>query len=144
AAPLPSPISIPTAMPTPFPTATPVDGVRQPTVGPYIPPALRTDNFERRGAGIQGRRALPAPVKVGTPMANLPDLNESRKTRQSPVTPQTLGVSQFRNEDHRVTLRINKSLQRHHRKDGRAVTSGSASAFQHGPGGCADCDPSGG
>src|SRR5690242_8147923 len=65
AAPLPSPVPKPTVFSTPLPTATPVDGARQLTVGPYVPPALRTDNLERRGVGIQGRRAQAAPVKLG-------------------------------------------------------------------------------
>src|SRR5712691_6451644 len=67
----------------PLPTPTPEDGKRQLSAGPYVPPALRTDNAERRASGKQGMRVEAPETKVGAPAPNLPNLDESRKTRES-------------------------------------------------------------
>lgn len=77
----------------PSPTPTPADGEHQMSSGPYVPPALRTDNSERRANGKEGKRVEPLPVKRGVPGLNLPDLGESRKTRKSPVTKSVSAVA---------------------------------------------------
>src|SRR5882672_198104 len=68
----------------PLPTPTPEDGKRQPSAGPYVPPALRADNAERRASGREGIRVEAPETSAGTPASNLPNLEESRKTEKSP------------------------------------------------------------
>src|SRR5438128_2809698 len=70
----------------PLPTPTPADGKREVTIGPYIPPALRTDHAERRANGKDGKHVEAPPAKRGAPVQNLPDLADSRKIRKSPIT----------------------------------------------------------
>src|SRR2546430_13826905 len=67
-------------------TPTPMDGKREITPGPYVPPALRTDNGERRANGRTGTQVAPLAAKRIAPASNLPNLTESRKTRTSPIT----------------------------------------------------------
>src|SRR5215471_331239 len=64
--------------PVPSPSPAPSDGRRQVTAGPYVPPALRTDNQRLRGIGVEGKVVDPLPVKGGAPMLHLPDLSTSR------------------------------------------------------------------
>ena len=53
---------------------------------PYVPPALRPDNNAGRANGKDGLR-VPAPAGFqGAPLANLPNLDQSRKVRTSPAT----------------------------------------------------------
>lgn len=54
--------------------------------GPYVPPALRTDNDGRRAHGKDGKRVEAPATKSGAPLGNLPDLTQSRKNRKSPAT----------------------------------------------------------
>jgi RHS repeat-associated protein len=71
------------ALPTPTPTPTPGDGVRRLTPGPYVPPALRGDNAERRANGKTGKLVDAPPIKQGAPLPDLPDLAESRSAGKS-------------------------------------------------------------
>ncbi|HBB90011.1 MAG TPA: hypothetical protein DC047_20600 [Blastocatellia bacterium] len=70
-------------VPTPTPTATPTDGIRRNTPGPYVPPALRVDNGERRANGKEGKLVDVPQIRQGAPIANLPDLAQSRKKRKT-------------------------------------------------------------
>src|SRR2546421_8917766 len=65
---------------------TSVDGKRQISSGPYVPPALRTDNGDRRANGRTGKQVAPLAANRVAPASNLPNLTESRKTRTSPIT----------------------------------------------------------
>ncbi|HXL79253.1 MAG TPA: hypothetical protein VN951_00130, partial [Pyrinomonadaceae bacterium] len=69
-----------------LPTPTPADGVRQISAGPYVPPALRPDNAERRANGKEGKLAEAPQTRTGAPAPNLPDLEQSRQIRKSQVT----------------------------------------------------------
>ena len=54
-----------------------------------LPPTLRPDGQERRANGKDGLHVTaPNPIK-GAPLANLPDLAQSRKIRKSPATSNT-------------------------------------------------------
>jgi RHS repeat-associated protein len=71
----------------PLPLPTPAYGNGgNPSAGPYVPPALTPDESGRRAHGKDGLRADPPQTKTGAPAADLPDLNQSRRTRQSPKT----------------------------------------------------------
>lgn len=72
-----------------MPTPTPADGVRQITRGPYVPPAQRPENARRRANGNEGKRVTPPPARRAAPALNLPNLEDSRNTRTSPVTTKT-------------------------------------------------------
>jgi RHS repeat-associated protein len=50
------------------------------------PPALRPDNSERRANGKDGSHVPAPPGLSGAPLANLPNLDQSRKVRTSPIT----------------------------------------------------------
>jgi YD repeat-containing protein len=74
------------AVPTPQPTSTRADGVRRITPGPYVPPALRADNGERRANGKEGKLVDVPQMRQGAPLSNLPALAKSRKKRKTPAS----------------------------------------------------------
>ena len=68
----------------PVPTPSRVNpGQDQLSREPYVPPALRADNAERRANGKQGLLVEPPATKKGAPQPNLPNLGDSRKKRKT-------------------------------------------------------------
>jgi len=106
-----------------LPTPTPTDGSRQITRGPYVPPALRNDNGDRRANGRTGKQVAPLAAKRVAPASNLPNLTESRKTRTSPIT----AISSPAKSESASAAQVTDSA-----------------AFQQIGLPCGDCDPSGG
>ena len=104
--------------------------------------------MERRGIGKEGTLVALPQVKHGSPSMNLPDLEQSRQTRNSPITKQTLGVMVAPPDVNLAASEKSNSRRTHHGRAGNTrfeseLTSRTSVLVQQGPG-CADCDPSGG